>query len=283
MAISLSCPSCDRGLKVKDELAGRRIKCPGCGKPIAVPDGDDESEAITATAPKRVGPAVSERNGNGAAKKKSRPRDEEEDKEEEEDRPRKKKKKKKDRKGLLLLLLLGGGALAVLAVVLFFVFTRDPGTKKEQAKVEQPPPKVEQPPPKIEQPPPVDPGPQKKPKLSTLGRIREAGEIMNTMKQLGLAYHNYFSETNRAPKTWEDLSPHYGRHKDLDDCLKNRWIVFYYNVTPQQMREGSSKTILAYEADADNLGIRYCVMGDGSVQKMGEQEFNKAPKGGGSK
>jgi hypothetical protein len=46
------------------------------------------------------------------------------------------------------------------------------------------------------------------------------------------------------------------------------------------MREGSSKTILAYEAEEDNLGIRYCVMGDGSVQKMNKADFDKAPRGG---
>ena len=41
MAISLSCPSCDKTLKVKDELAGRKVKCPGCGEAVPVPAGDE--------------------------------------------------------------------------------------------------------------------------------------------------------------------------------------------------------------------------------------------------
>ena len=37
MPIVLSCTSCQKPLKVKDELARRKIKCPGCGTVIAVP------------------------------------------------------------------------------------------------------------------------------------------------------------------------------------------------------------------------------------------------------
>lgn len=42
--ISFPCGSCTRPLKVKDELAGKKVKCPGCGQPIFVP-------ALTAAAP----------------------------------------------------------------------------------------------------------------------------------------------------------------------------------------------------------------------------------------
>lgn len=37
MAISILCPGCQKKLKVKDELAGKRVKCPGCGQVIVVP------------------------------------------------------------------------------------------------------------------------------------------------------------------------------------------------------------------------------------------------------
>ena len=37
MSITFNCPHCQRPLKVKDELAGKKVKCPGCGKPVAVP------------------------------------------------------------------------------------------------------------------------------------------------------------------------------------------------------------------------------------------------------
>lgn len=36
MAISLTCESCDAQLKVKDALAGKRVKCPHCGKAVSV-------------------------------------------------------------------------------------------------------------------------------------------------------------------------------------------------------------------------------------------------------
>ncbi len=37
MPISVSCPSCSAGFKVKDEYAGKRAKCPKCGQPITIP------------------------------------------------------------------------------------------------------------------------------------------------------------------------------------------------------------------------------------------------------
>lgn len=36
MPISFACESCAATLKVKDELAGKRVKCPKCGQPTAV-------------------------------------------------------------------------------------------------------------------------------------------------------------------------------------------------------------------------------------------------------
>ena len=35
----VSCENCKRRLRVTQTLAGRRIKCPGCGKPVSVPNG----------------------------------------------------------------------------------------------------------------------------------------------------------------------------------------------------------------------------------------------------
>jgi predicted Zn finger-like uncharacterized protein len=42
MAIFLHCPSCVHKIKVRDELAGRKVKCPECGKVIAVPAADED-------------------------------------------------------------------------------------------------------------------------------------------------------------------------------------------------------------------------------------------------
>ena len=37
MAIETKCAKCEKKLKVKDELAGKKIKCPGCGATVNIP------------------------------------------------------------------------------------------------------------------------------------------------------------------------------------------------------------------------------------------------------
>jgi hypothetical protein len=46
--ITFACPTCQKKLSVKDELAGKKGKCPGCGQTMAIP------------APVALGPAVEE-------------------------------------------------------------------------------------------------------------------------------------------------------------------------------------------------------------------------------
>ena len=94
MSIAVVCESCDRSVKVKDDLAGRKIKCPGCGKVLAVPDEEADKE------PRR---------------KRNRDRDEDEE------RPRRKGGEQKSKKGLIIGLSVGGGVLAVGLVILLFV------------------------------------------------------------------------------------------------------------------------------------------------------------------
>jgi hypothetical protein len=35
--ISVQCPACQKKLKARDDLAGKRIKCPACGQPVLIP------------------------------------------------------------------------------------------------------------------------------------------------------------------------------------------------------------------------------------------------------
>src|SRR5688572_19109996 len=37
MSLLFNCPKCDKKLKIQDELAGKRVKCPGCGQVVSVP------------------------------------------------------------------------------------------------------------------------------------------------------------------------------------------------------------------------------------------------------
>src|SRR5690242_6322536 len=53
MAISVQC-DCGRALRLKDHLAGKRVKCPDCSSPLNVPQPDhveDEGFEILSQAP----------------------------------------------------------------------------------------------------------------------------------------------------------------------------------------------------------------------------------------
>jgi RsiW-degrading membrane proteinase PrsW (M82 family) len=52
MSIPIAC-SCGKRLKVRDEFAGKRVKCPGCGQPLAVPapTSEEDYEVVDSEAP----------------------------------------------------------------------------------------------------------------------------------------------------------------------------------------------------------------------------------------
>ena len=50
MAIKLNCPHCKRALRVKDELAGKRVKCSGCQKALTIPEPAHPSAEVEALA-----------------------------------------------------------------------------------------------------------------------------------------------------------------------------------------------------------------------------------------
>ena len=58
MPISVSCPFCAKALRVKDEWAGRRAKCPNCGETFMVEAAPAQSAAgspVATAAPRRAG------------------------------------------------------------------------------------------------------------------------------------------------------------------------------------------------------------------------------------
>jgi uncharacterized membrane protein len=57
MAIEFRCSSCDRLLRVPDEAAGKRAKCPQCGVVLSIPLGEGPSGAAAAGAPPPVPPS----------------------------------------------------------------------------------------------------------------------------------------------------------------------------------------------------------------------------------
>ena len=257
MAIALTCSECERDMKVKDELAGRKIKCPECGSVLMVPSGAKKASAVVAGAPARA-PKLERDLG-------------------EEDRPRKKKKKKKSNKGLLIALGIAGVLLLGGGVVLIVVLTGggDDGSKK-QASADK---KLEAPalPPDFLKAPGAPP-----PKAPATGirRPAERAEVKNLLKQLGLAYHICCDNTGKAPQKLEDLEPFYEKNQQITEMLKTKYLVFLYGTKPTQMIQGTSNTVLAYESQLDQQGIRLVLMGDGSVSHMTEAEFKAAPRAG---
>jgi hypothetical protein len=51
MPISLACPKCQKRLRIKDELAGKRVRCPGCGSLLPVPAPAEPAPAPPPTVP----------------------------------------------------------------------------------------------------------------------------------------------------------------------------------------------------------------------------------------
>jgi hypothetical protein len=257
MTIAISCPSCDRPLKVKDDLAGKRVKCPGCGEPVLVEVADEPEPE----------PAIQE---------KPRRRVVEDD--EPDDRPRKKRKKKKKSNTVLWIALGGGAALLLLllvaGVLLFlFVFNRPSDQKgTEQAKTT---PKMG----KKQDVPKFDPQLNDNPRpKGGIIRAMDVQEVKNNMKQIGLAYHNYVSSNNKAPLKMQDLMQFLERNASIEKMLSDGSVVFIYGVRLQDMTQGTSNTLIAYEKDADTRGFRVVLFGDGSVDMLPDDEFQTKTK-----
>lgn len=73
MAIAFRCGECKKKLKVKDEHAGRRIKCPECGAKVEVPAASSEDLDEAAPAEPEDEPAPPPRKARGDTAKRARP------------------------------------------------------------------------------------------------------------------------------------------------------------------------------------------------------------------
>src|SRR5688572_4689473 len=52
--ISFTCSHCGKKLKVKDELAGKKVKCPGCAQSVSVPEQATGAESSKSNGPARA-------------------------------------------------------------------------------------------------------------------------------------------------------------------------------------------------------------------------------------
>jgi hypothetical protein len=111
MPIIVDCPDCGGRFKARDELAGRRVKCPKCGEAVKVP-ADEEEPAVAAGPPRRERRPPADDEDTRPRRRRGRADDEDD----EDDEPR-----RKSNKGLIITLCAGGGALLVGAVVLVLI------------------------------------------------------------------------------------------------------------------------------------------------------------------
>jgi predicted Zn finger-like uncharacterized protein len=164
-AMITSCPKCNARLKVSDTVAGKRIRCPKCKEPFAVPAQEEEEEvaparAVTKPAEKKSSkprvddvedaeekpvkrkPAPKEENDEDEkprrTPKPARPEQDDEEANEEEKRPRGKKKKKPQGNPLILWGAIGGVAAlllvgAVIGLVVYLNSGTGPSTTQRQA------------------------------------------------------------------------------------------------------------------------------------------------------
>lgn len=109
MPIRVEC-ECGKVLRLKDELAGKRVRCPGCGDPLSVPADEEPLELELADEPPRKRSLRDEEDEDrprrpGITARRAADEDDEptprrrpdpdEDEAEDEPRPRKKKKKRR--------------------------------------------------------------------------------------------------------------------------------------------------------------------------------------------
>jgi len=96
----------------------------------------------------------------------------------------------------------------------------------------------------------------------------------NDLKQIGLAYHNYYDANKKAPARAEDLAPYLENDKRLVGLLSDKEIVFFYDFDLVKIvnSTGTSKTVLAYDKDAPTKGGMVLFF-DGVVRKVSAEDF----------
>jgi hypothetical protein len=95
---------------------------------------------------------------------------------------------------------------------------------------------------------------------------------MNSLKQLGIAYHNCHDANQRGPQSWIEAEQN-GLPAEVSAELQNLGYVVHWGVKFRDVLGGTSNFIAAYPSDAATAGGAILFM-DGSVRQMTAQEFS---------
>jgi hypothetical protein len=250
MAISFSCPSCEHGVKVKDELAGRKVKCPQCGEGMLVPNGEEPRRKAAAAV--AVSGAQAGRSGGDVPDL--------------DERPRKKKKKKKSNTGLWIGLGIGGLVLLLLVLLVVLNLPRRQSEPGDQVAKQKPPDK-QQP---VQQPPAPPPQPHPEQRVAGIANRGQDTEIMNDFRQIGLFYQQSLLTNPRGPKSSKTFADEIRRDSPrIAQALDNQLYFLLPGV-----RRGAN-AIVAYDVPGNTANNHIVLMGDGSVQTMPAQELQQ--------
>ena len=122
MSFTISCPSCQRTLRVPESLLGQAVKCPSCATNFTAPDNiEEEAAPRPPAAPERPSrrpaappPEPDEDYSDEPRPSRRRPRDDEDD---DDDAPRRSRRRSREKPGkvqAIAIMILIGGILALL-------------------------------------------------------------------------------------------------------------------------------------------------------------------------
>ena len=98
-------------------------------------------------------------------------------------------------------------------------------------------------------------------------------EMMNNLRELGLAYHNVHDQNMRGPQNWQEAEKHMSP-KAKEELVAAGYIV-HWGVKMVDAQGGTSLFVLAYPPNAAAEGGTVLML-DGAVMQMSAQEFNDA-------
>ena len=126
--------------------------------------------------------------------------------------------------------------------------------------------------------------PQGNPVLPQRGQQLQSGGVIQDVRQaarrtvdlaqlknFSLAYFQYQTLNGKGPSRVEDIKD--SIDANMIAALKEGTCVAVWG-----LRNPSASTVVAYVKDPDSYGTRVVAMGDGSAQRMSQQDFDAAMK-----
>jgi hypothetical protein len=96
-------------------------------------------------------------------------------------------------------------------------------------------------------------------------------QMANNLKQLGLAYHNFYDSNAKPPTGWSDVAT-FGVPTDVQQQLSAYTV--HWGTDIRKVTTGTASFVLAYPPGAATAGGQVLML-DGSVQNVTAQEFNE--------